>query len=380
MNKIIKTKWHSYRIGKIADGCKFCVEGSKEVIFITGICPRHCFYCPLSEQKYQKDVIFANERPVKTFKDIKTEAKLMKAKGAGLTGGDPLTKLKRTIHYIKQFKKHFGKKFHLHLYTSLNLINEKNLKQLYSAGLDEIRFHLDLDNQELWPKLSLAKKFPWHVGVEVPCLLEKQKQLKGLIDFIHNKADFLNLNELELADTSISQLRRLGHKPKDQLSYAVLGSEKLGLNLLQYIQKKKYSLKTHLCTVKLKDAVQLTNRIKREAQQAKKPFDTLDSEGMLIRGALYLPQSAPSFLYQQKLKKANKTRILKKLIPIKNKIKRKLKLTKNQISLDKQKPRILLSRTNLKKHKNYFKKLDLVTAIVKEYPTYDSLEVEIDFL
>ena len=60
---------------------------------------------------------------------------------------------------LRKLKKQFGKKFHTHLYTSLDLINDKTLEKLYKAGLDEIRFHLDLDNNKLWNKIKLAKKY-----------------------------------------------------------------------------------------------------------------------------------------------------------------------------------------------------------------------------
>lgn len=359
-----KTKYYSYKIGDLPKGCQYCVRGEKLVLFITGLCPRHCYFCPISEKKYQKDVVFANERPVQLFNDIKTEAKLMNAKGAGITGGDPLAKLNRTLNYIKNLKKTFSKKFHIHLYTSLNLINEKNLAQLFQAGLDEIRFHPDLDNKILWPKLSLARKFSWDVGVEVPVIPGKEKELKQLIDFIKDKIDFLNLNELELADTPVSKLFQMGFQPRSQLDYAVKGSRELGLTLLKYLKKKKYQINTHFCTVKLKNAVQLAERIKREAKYSKKPFDQINFEGLLIRGALY----------------SNKPSSLKKLTTIKNRVIKDLKLKLNQIQIDQRNSRILISVNNIKKHKNYFLKLGFKPALVKEYPTYDQLTMELEFL
>ena len=62
-------------------------------------------------------------------------------------------------HVINYVKKEFGKKFHTHLYTSLVLVDEKSLKKLYDSGLDEIRFHPDLENKKYWGRTSLFKKF-----------------------------------------------------------------------------------------------------------------------------------------------------------------------------------------------------------------------------
>lgn len=369
-------KHHSYNSGRLPKGCQYCVRGEKLVIFVTGICPRSCQFCPVSDEKYQKDISFANERKLNSTDDLIKEAELMQAKGAGITGGDPLTKLDRTIEHIKLLKNHFGKEFHLHLYTSLNLATKETLESLHNAGLDEIRFHPDLNNQKLWPRIELAKQHDWDIGIEIPLLPTKEKEIKQLVDFIHDKVDFLNLNELEAADNEQFTLKK---EIKDPLSYAIKGSLELGQRIMAYI-KEHYKLPTHLCTAKLKDATQLSNRIKREAQRAKHYFDIVDEEGMLTRGALYIKGLVPGFSYREKLKTIDKQEYIQKLIPPFNTIQDKLKLEDKEIFLDLDKPRILLSKKNLKKNKKLFKKLKLIPAIVKEYPTADQLEVEVDFV
>lgn len=377
-----ENKYHSYYLGTLPSGCQYCIKGQKLVLFITGICPRNCTFCPVSDQKYQQDVVYANERKVADFDDVAKEAKLMSAEGAGITGGDPLVKFERTLEYIKKLKEQFGKEFHIHLYTSLNLVDEQKLKQLFDAGLDEIRFHLELDDEKLWKKLSLALEHDWDVGIEVPLVTGKKEELVKLTDFIEatnnqatkNKIKFLNLNELETADT---KHYKLNLETKDQLSYAVKDSLELGLELLHYIENKDYPLNVHLCTAKLKDAVQLSERIKREAQGARCTFDLVDNEGMLIRGALYLDNLKPGFDYRKKLA-GNNDAILDKLSLLLKKI--KIKFAKEEFHLDLNKPRILCSKKIVKKKKSYFIELGLVPAIVKEYPTADQLEVEVEFL
>src|SRR3989338_2972162 len=205
-----ENKYYSYNLGELPKGCQYCVRGEKIVLFVTGICPRRCNFCPVSDQKYQKDVQFANERRITKESDLLLEANTMKARGAGITGGDPLSKLDRTISSIKLLKEEYGKEFHIHLYTSLDLVTENTLQKLFQAGLDEIRFHLDLDSEKFWPKLSLAKKFSWDVGIEIPLIPNKELELKKIIDFAHDKIDFINFNELEIADNTQSQLTLLG--------------------------------------------------------------------------------------------------------------------------------------------------------------------------
>ncbi len=333
-----------------------CVKGQKLVLFITGICPRRCHFCPLSEKKFSKDVVYADEWLIKNPKNPKEliqEAKLIKAKGAGITGGDPLVKLDRCIKYIKLLKKHFTKKFHIHLYTSLNLVNKNNLKKLHKAGLDEIRFHPDLDNNKLWPKLSLAKDFKWDVGIEIPVLPNKEKQIKKLIDFAEkSKIKFINLNELEFSDTEVKHYNLKKFKRKDNLSYGVKGSEELADKLLKYAKNKKISV--HYCSSKLKDSVQLKQRIKRRAKSIANKFDIITKDGTIIRGIIYgNPKKAKQIL-------------------IKNKVPKDLFKKENNYTIT--------AITVVHKLKDKLKKAKLKPAIVEQYPTQDKTKIDVNFL
>ena len=377
---LAQNKYYSYNSGSLPQGCQMCVRGEKLVLFVTGLCPRSCYFCPISDQKYQHDIIFANERSVQEIQDVITEAKTMDAKGAGITGGDPLMRLDRTCEYIKALKQEFGPSFHIHLYTSLNLVTKEYLQKLANAGLDEIRFHLDLESEQFWPRLILAREFPWKVGIEVPSISTKKDQLQRVIDFAHDKVDFINLNELEIADNSQSQLSKLGFKTKDNASYAIEGSLELGKSLIKYAKDKDYQIPIHCCTATLKDKIQLGNRLKREAQGARKPFDKVHKDGLLERGALYLPELEPGVGYRRRLEAVDKKPFLERLSYARTSLLEKLSLVDPDLYLDNQKPRILLSVKHARAFKKKFQEAGLHVAIVKEYPTADQLEIEVDFL
>ena len=377
---ITQTPYHSFTVGELPLGCQYCVKGEKLVLFVTGLCPRRCYFCPVSDAKFNHDVTFANEREVENEDDLLEEANAMDAFGSGITGGDPLLKIERTIHYIQKLKEKYGEKFHIHLYTSLNLVTREKLQKLSTAGLDEIRFHLDLDSTVFWKNVEIAKDFPWKVGVELPLLPSKKKELQEVIEFINGKVDFLVLNELEMADNSQSKLCQMGFQTKDTMSYAVKGSLEVGLELLEYIKKQQWKLPTHLCTAKLKDSVQLTNRIQREGKNTKRKFDVITKEGILIRGALYLPELAPGFSYRRKIAEAPKEELLAQLQNINRKLKQELHFTDEDIIVDQRKMRLLVSAKNSRKHGALFKKYNLLPAIVKEYPTADQLEIEVEFV
>ena len=377
-----KTPYFSWKLGPLPKGCQLCVQGKKLVLFITGLCPRKCFYCPISDKKSQKDVIYANEWPIKEteMETILKEAELCGAKGAGITGGDPLVKLARTVTIIKNFKQRFGQHFHIHLYTSLNLITEETLKQLYYSGLDEIRVHPDLDDRTLWSKISLLKKFSWDVGVEIPLIPTKEMETKKLIDLIQDKVDFLNINELEISDTNANHLVEKHFLPKDSMSYGVKGSGELGIELLNYVEKNYPQFNVHYCTTTLKDRVQLAERIKRRAKNIKEIFDVVTEEGMLKRGAIYLPEISPQTTREtlEKIKQNEKlaNQFLEKLDFLKKELLKKFHLTRTKI--DVQKLRILLSQKDVKRYAKEIKKLNLIPALVEEYPTHDGLEIEIE--
>ena len=122
--------------------------------------------------------------PYSGIKEIIKEIKLCGSKGIGITGGDPLARIERVIKYIKALKKRFGKKFHIHLYTPLNLVDGKKLKKLYDAGLDEIRIHPDLNSKKEWEKIVLALNYKWRVGVEIPAVPGLKRETIEIINYL----------------------------------------------------------------------------------------------------------------------------------------------------------------------------------------------------
>lgn len=380
---VAETPWYSWCTGPLARGCQMCVKGRKLVLFVTGLCAQRCFYCPVSEQKFGKDAVFANEQRVTdpdSPAELLTEAELTDARGAGITGGDPLVRTERCCAYIRMLKLKYGKRFHIHLYTPLKLVTPERLKQLHDAGLDEIRFHPDLDDRALWSRLELARAFDWVVGVEIPAIPGYGEKTKKLIDFIADKVDFLNLNELELSDTQAAHYRlaALGYRPKDDLSYGAAGSKEMAMDMLVYAQSK--GLRAHFCTAKTKDGVQMKERLKLRAKHVALPFDKKTEEGTLLRGCCYLPDLVPSAGYREKLKSTDKNMMLPRLHTLRSEIIANLKIKEDAIVIDENKLRLLLPRATIKQYAPKLKKLGLVPSLVEEYPTADAIEVDVEFL
>jgi len=98
MKKVIlaKSEGETYYIKgrSIPKGCKYCLKGSKVVLFLNGICqkPYHCsWYCPISEERRGKNLTFADEIEIKTKEELLQEVSAIKAQGMSITGGEPLS-------------------------------------------------------------------------------------------------------------------------------------------------------------------------------------------------------------------------------------------------------------------------------------------------
>jgi len=371
MKEIKETPFYSKKTGDLAKGCQMCVKGEKLVLYITGICPRQCWFCPLSDKRKDKDVIFVNEWETNSKDDLINEAKLSQAKGCGITGGDPLSKIERTVEYIKLLKNEFGKEFHIHLYTSLDLVNIESLEKLHKAGLDEIRFHLDLEDNKLWDRINLANIFNWDIGVEIPCIPNRLETIYDMCDFLDNKIKFLNLNEFEISELNSEDMYKNGYEEKSDISHGIEGSMEVGNKILFYCQDKTFNV--HLCSSTLKDKVQMQNRFKLRAENVKTKYDIITDEGLLLRGIIYLKDFGI-----KEFKKGNydKNSILKQL-------KEKEKFLEEEgldLTIDEKKLRLISYPEHIEQFRDTLKSLDLVPAIIEEDPTIEAFEVNVDYL
>lgn len=264
----------------LPDGCRLCYKGAKLVLFVTGVCGKNCFFCPVSNERREKDLIFANERPVKKDEDIIEEAVSMDALGTGITGGEPLLRLERVIHYIKLLKARFGASHHIHLYTAL-APGKDVLVSLRNAGLDEIRFHPPL---ELWANIInspyrksilAAREIGLSTGIEIPAI---PSDFSGILSLLEEVGGFLNMNELEFSETNSGELKKRGFEAVDDVSSAALGSKEAAESLK--------GNKLHFCSSRFKDAVQLRERFKRIAKKASRDFDEVTDDGTLVYGVI----------------------------------------------------------------------------------------------
>jgi pyruvate formate-lyase activating enzyme-like uncharacterized protein len=286
----------SQHVGVLPMGCIQCREGAKLVLFITGLCDKECFYCPVSRDKMYRDVMYANERLIHAGKwdDLLDECRLIGAKGAGITGGDPMVVPDRVCETIKVLKAEFGPGFHTHLYTSCDF-DISNIARIKDAGLDEIRFHPELREYtrmtESWHDAAIkeALRVGLTTNVEIPAVPGKEKEILALCEYLESVgAEGINMNELEFSDPNIANLKRFGYQPMNDESQAVEGSRETALHVLSEwrLLHSDSKFTVHFCSSPYKDAIQLMQRLRRRAERTARPFDEQTEEGTLVFGAL----------------------------------------------------------------------------------------------
>lgn len=366
MNKIYDWLNKSKFIKPLSPGCSLCSKGSKMVLFVSGLCYFDCYYCPLSIEKGGKDRIFADEWELNDENDIDKiiqEAKLIKAKGAGITGGDPLIVYHRTKKYISILKEEFGSKFHIHLYTKA-LKNHEFIDELINSGLDEIRFHPSIKYWNNMDKNPISKHIikttekDIDVAIEIPVIPNMEEQILSLIkwsDF--NCINWINMNELEYSERNFENFSLRKFIAKDDFSSAIYGSELTAFEVLSEISKNDYDIGVHYCSCSFKDSVQLKNRIMRRAKSIVKNYEVISKEGTLIKGVIY---------EQNKLS----------LNILYNKLINEFKLNKKRIYLNKKKNRLEIRILDLNKISSDLSKQGISSYLIEEYPTADSVEVE----
>ena len=124
------------------------------------------------------------------------------------------------------------------------------------------------------------------IGIELPLLPEKKKEIFRFILNVKDYIGFVNLNELEISDANLDFIARK-YKLKEG-GYVVFGSKEAGSWILKQCEKankkEKLKLKMHLCTAELKNLYQYKNRLKLHKAL---PYGRRTKDGTVIYLAIY---------------------------------------------------------------------------------------------
>jgi len=351
------TRFGSYLVGQLPEGCRLCTLGAKLVLFVTGRCKRRCFYCPLSPERKGADTIYANERPVQYYGEIIEEANLMDALGTGMTGGDPLLVPDRTLRLLEMLKSTFGREHHVHLYTAMPVLSTSLLSKLRRLGLDELRFHASLDHRNVMRK---AVDAGLNVGVEIPSIPgagEEMKKIASMADDLG--AIFLNLNELEMCETTYEAFEERGLRLVGNETMAVEGSIAEAIGVAEFCEDNT-SLDVHICPSGLKDSVQLKNRLGRMAERVRKPYESIDEDNLLVKTVIEPRDVRPE---------TEMTRLAEEL-------RRKLDLDQEMLEYNRERARLETAPELADEILKLMDSSEVEIALTEEYPTWDRFETE----
>ncbi|MCD6324153.1 MAG: radical SAM protein [Desulfurococcales archaeon] len=258
-------------VGDLLPGCKLCMEGKKTVVFVTGVCPERCYYCPLSPWRKGRDVFFANNSEVESVEDVIAESVVSGSEGAGITGGDPIARLDRTLEVIRALKEFYGSKYHIHLYTTGILLNQRKLEDLISAGLDELRIHVT--GLHSWRAIQEALKYPVTLGIENPSIPGQLRTLKDIvIKAWELGVRYINLNELEFSEGNYTSLYMRGFRPLPG-SVAAEGSMDTAVEVMRWVVEEGIDVSIHFCPAVYKDRHQFRRRMELRAMRTRLPYE-----------------------------------------------------------------------------------------------------------
>lgn len=271
----------------MSPGCLICGEGYWSCIWINGLCPANCFYCP-QDRKMQKErsPITVDRKNGLVFEnpdDYVDYLKMFGFKGVGFSGGEPLLVLDKLLSFIEKIKHKFGKEMYVWMYTNGKLVNEDKLNKLKNAGLDEIRFNIsafDYDTQ----CLELATKFINTVTVEVPAIPEDFELMKKrILDMQNIGVRYLNLHQLFPTGYNYKSYLKRKYTFLRSPAFAILESEITALNLIKYAADSNLNLPINYCSLIFKRRFQSRGHRRRAAPFAIKPFENETDLGYIRR-------------------------------------------------------------------------------------------------
>jgi len=224
-------------------------------------------------------VFIINEKEVTELNEKILISEILKSDslGVGITGGDPLVKLDRTLFTIRVLKDYFPD-MHIHLYTTGITLTKTILSKLEKSGLDELRIHPKPRN---WRKIELAlKESNMEVGAEIPALPGSVEEIKIFAEYLADiGAHFLNINELEFSETNALALLQRGYRMNDDYITAK-GSRETAIRVLEWAAHH-LDLNIHFCPAVVKDRYQTSLRLYRKAVAIAKNYQQVTDEGLL---------------------------------------------------------------------------------------------------
>lgn len=261
---------NSLSYGFISPACLDCRTGEySKTVFQTLRCNRDCYFCAnMNQENYDLYQTAVND----AYAELISSEPPGGYKSIALTGGEPLMLADDTLKLLRKCRERYPEAY-LRLYTNGDYLTAELAAELSSAGLDEIRISIKLDDcgypQESVAKIEMATSYIKVVLVEMPVIpgtLEQMKHLLLKLDSIGCKG--INILEFLYPWVNNDQYKSNGFKVKNnpyKVLYAydysgglpVSGSREECLKLLEFAVSNELNMGVHYCSLENKLTAQI---------------------------------------------------------------------------------------------------------------------------
>lgn len=274
--------------GNLSKGCKICKKGKWFCLFMVYKCTRKCFFCPMIRERPKEDKAVIEGFLIENSDHLVNLLKKWKIKGMGISGGEPLCMLERTLDFISSVREKMGSGFYIWLYTNGDLATEETLRKLKDAGLNEIRFDLSARDYDTKP-IEHAKRIIDVVSVETPMIPEDEEKLKAILPELKKLGvDYVNLHELTFNKNNLEDMKKRGYKilvgssETDFIrTIPVYGSELAALSIMEFALDNKIEIPVNFCSRYYKRHIQIPLKNKNFSNIVKKPHEIVTDSGFL---------------------------------------------------------------------------------------------------
>ena len=245
---------------KFPRGCKSCLLGTGlSAVRKTNKCNIQCPFCynygeldcqpPIGEGMWEIGGSKFYEEDIDLLLSIQK-----KPTGIAYVYLEPFMEIEKYYGVISRFH---AAGVHQHMYTNGTLADERNLRALGEAGLDELRFNLGATGcaDSVIENIALARRFIPYVGIETPMtpdflsafLKKKQKILDTGLDFINCAELHLNPNNIENYAGEPMYMARQGY-------VSPIWSRQITMRMLKMADEEQWPIVVHDCSNRTKFA------------------------------------------------------------------------------------------------------------------------------
>ncbi|MBF0100996.1 MAG: 4Fe-4S cluster-binding domain-containing protein [Desulfobacterales bacterium] len=281
LNEHVTLGFHDTKLDctDLSSGCRLCGKGTWSCLFINGKCTCRCFYCP-TEQTYIGNPE-TNGIEFSKPADYLGYIRMFDFQGIGISGGEPLLTLNRTLNYISAIRNHNKENIYIWMYTNGMLLTSDIVLKLQQAGLNEIRFNIAAQGYTL-EKVQLAVGKIKVVTVEIPAIPDDIARLKKFIQQASELGiNYINLHQLRLTPFNFQHLMKRNYTYLHGPSVTVLESELTALELINYTIEHRIRIPINYCSFAYKNRFQAAGARNRIAPFITKPHENITSNGYI---------------------------------------------------------------------------------------------------